>query len=194
MKTVLLKHLAQLYTGFTIRESIDYLDYGEVNAVQIKDLPKDSHDIDTALLTGIEWKYDSKPQFLPHNAILLVSRGEPTAYLFKGGIEDKVVASNPFIVINLEDKSLLPEFFVWYINHSTAAKSYFSAVLRGTSFPIFTLGMAKEFPIKIPPLEIQQQIIERHSQALLEKKCFEQLIQLRQEYNTALAEQLLTTN
>ena len=40
MKTILLKHLAQLNSGFTIRESIDYLEYGEVKAVQIKDLSK----------------------------------------------------------------------------------------------------------------------------------------------------------
>lgn len=194
MKPVLLKHLAQLYTGFTIRESIDYLDYGEVNAVQIKDLPKDSYQIDTTRLTGIEWKYDSKPQFLPHNAILLVARGEPAAYLFTGHIEDKVVASNPFIVINLESKELLPEYMVWYLNHSMTAKSYFASVLRGTSLPILNLSAVKELPVKTPPLAIQKQIIERHSQALLEKKCFEQLIALRQEYNAVLSEQLLNAN
>ncbi|MBE2893916.1 restriction endonuclease subunit S [Spirabiliibacterium falconis] len=194
MKTVLLKHLAQLYTGFTIRESIDYLEYGEVNAVQIKDLPKDSHQIDTALLTGIEWKYDSKPQFLPHNAILLVARGEPTAYLFSGSIEDKVVASNPFIVINLVNEELLPEYLVWYLNHSMTAKNYFSSASRGSSFQIITLAVVKELPVNIPPLAVQQHIIGQHSQALAEQKCFERLIQLRQEYNAAMAEHLLNAN
>lgn len=194
MKTVLLKHLAQLYTGFTIRESIDYLDYGEVNAVQIKDLPKDSHHIDTQLLTGIEWKYDSKPQFLPHNAVLLVTRGEPSAYLFTGTLEDKVVASNPFVVMNLTRNELLPEYLVWYLNHATAAKSYFSSVSRGTSLPIYTLAMVKELPVTVPPFAVQQKIIERHKQAQLEKKSFEALIKLRQEYNAALAEQLLNVN
>ena len=48
-KPILLKHFAQLYTGLTIRESIDYLNYGEVKAIQVKDLPKDSHQIDTNL-------------------------------------------------------------------------------------------------------------------------------------------------
>ncbi|STZ76530.1 restriction endonuclease subunit S [Bergeriella denitrificans] len=194
MKTILLKYIAQLYTGFTIRESIDYLDYGEVSAVQIKDLPKDSNRIDTALLTGIEWKYDSKPQFLAHNAILLVARGEPAAYLFGGTLADKVVASNPFIVINLAQNGLLPEYLVWYLNHSAMAKGYFSSVSRGTSFPILTLGVVKELPVKIPPLAVQQQIIKRHIQMEAEKKHFNQLIQLRQEYNAALAEQLLNAN
>lgn len=194
MKTVYIKHLAQLYTGFTIRESIDYLEYGEIKAIQIKDLPKESHQIDTSLLTCIDWKYDSKPQFLSHNTILLVARGKPSAYLFTGNIEDKVVASNPFIVINLTEDTLLPEYLVWYLNHSTDAKNYFSSISRGTSFLIFTLSVVKELPIKIPPLEIQQQIIDGYAQTLLEKKCVEKFIQLRQEYNTAFAEQLLNTN
>ena len=192
-KPILLKHFAQLYTGFTIRESIDYLDYGEVKAIQVKDLPKDSHQIDTTLLTGIEWKYDSKPQYLPHNAILLLARGEPKAYLFSGSLKDKVVASNPFIIIHSLSDIILPKYLVWYFNHAITAKSYYSAVLRGTSFPIFTLAMAKEFPIKIPPITIQKQIIDRHTQALTEQKKLEQFIALRQEYNAALAEQILNT-
>ena len=53
--------------------------------------------------------------------------------------------------------------------------------------------MAKEFPIKIPPITIQKQIIDRHTQALTEQKKLEQLIALRQEYNAALAEQILNT-
>ena len=140
MKTILLKHLAQLNSGFTIRESIDYLEYGEVKAVQIKDLSKQSHQIDTDLLTGIEWRYDSKPQYLSHNAILLTSRGELAAYLFKGDIEDKVVASNSFIIINIIEETVLPEFMVWYLNNAIAAKNYFSSASRGSSLPITTVG------------------------------------------------------
>ena len=37
MKAIALKYLAQLSSGFTIRESLDFLDVGEVKAVQIKD-------------------------------------------------------------------------------------------------------------------------------------------------------------
>ena len=182
MKTILLKHLAQLNSGFTIRESIDYLEYGEVKAVQIKDLSKQSHQIDTGLLTGIEWRYDSKPQYLSHNAILLTSRGELAAYLFKGDIEDKVVASNSFIIINVIEETVLPEFMVWYLNNAIAAKNYFS------------VGALKELPVIVPNLAQQKEIIQRHLHAQREKQYLEQLIQLRHEYNNALAEQLLMKN
>ena len=194
MKTILLKHLAQLNSGFTIRESIDYLEYGEVKAVQIKDLSKQSHQIDTDLLTGIEWRYDSKPQYLSHNAILLTSRGELAAYLFKGDIEDKVVAINSFIIINIIEETVLPEFMVWYLNNAIAAKNYFSSVSRGSSLPITTVGALKELPVTIPTLAQQKEIVQRHLHAQREKQYLEQLIQLRHEYNNALAEQLLMKN
>lgn len=194
MKTILLKHLAQLNSGFTIRESIDYLEYGEVKAVQIKDLSKQNHLIDIDLLTGIEWRYDSKPQYLSHNAILLTSRGELAAYLFKGDIEDKVVASNSLIIINIVEETVLPEFMVWYLNNAIAAKNYFSSVSRGSSLPITTVGALKELPVTIPTLAQQKEIIERHLHAQREKQYLEQLIQLRHEYNNALAEQLLMKN
>ena len=194
MKTILLKHLAQLNSGFTIRESIDNLEYGEVKAVQIKDLPKQSYQIDTNLLTGIEWRYDSKPQYLSHNAILLTSRGELAVYLFKGDIGDKVVASNSFIIINVIEETVLPEFMVWYLNNAIAAKNYFSSVSRGSSLPITTVGALKELPVIVPNLAQQKEIIQRHLHAQREKQYLEQLIQLRHEYNNALSEQLLMKN
>ncbi|WP_296117537.1 restriction endonuclease subunit S [uncultured Neisseria sp.] len=194
MKAIALKYLAQLSSGFTIRESLDFLDVGEVKAVQIKDLPKHIHQINTDLLTDIEWRYDSKPQYLSHNAILFVSRGEPAAYLFTGDINEKVVASNPFIIIYLNDKTILPEFMVWYLNNAITAKNYLNSVSRGSSLPITTIGALKELPVIVPPLAQQQEIIYRHLHMQKEKQHLEQLIQLRHEYNNALAEQLLMKN
>lgn len=194
MKAIALKYLAQLSSGFTIRESLDFLDVGEVKAVQIKDLPKHSHQINTDLLTDIEWRYDSKPQYLSHNAILFVSRGEPAAYLFTGDINEKVVASNPFIIIYLNDENIWAEFMVWYLNNAITAKNYLNSVSRGSSLPITTIGALKELPVIVPPLAQQQEIIYRHLHMQKEKQHLEQLIQLRHEYNNALAEQLLMKN
>ena len=194
MKAIALKHLAQLSSGITIRESLDFLDVGEVKAVQIKDLPKHSYRINTDLLTDIEWRYDSKPQYLANNAILFVSRGEPGAYLFTGDINEKVVASNPFIIIYLNDENILPEFMVWYLNNAITAKNYLNSVSRGSSLPITTVGALKELPVTIPTLAQQKEIIERHLHAQREKQYLEQLVQLRHEYNNALAEQLLMKN
>ena len=83
---------------------------------------------------------------------------------------------------------------VWYLNNAIAAKNYFSSVSRGSSLPITTVGALKELPVTIPTLAQQKEIIQRHLHAQREKQYLEQLIQLRQEYNNALAEQLLMKN
>jgi hypothetical protein len=49
-------------------------------------------------------------------------------------------------------------------------------------------------PVTIPTLVQQKEIIQRHLHAQREKQHLEQLIQLRHEYNNALAEQLLMKN
>lgn len=187
----LLKHKASLYTGFTIRESLEHMDYGDIKTIQIKDLPKDSQIIDTEHLTGIQWRYDSKPQFLTHNAILLVARGEPSAYIFKGDVSDKVVVSNPFIVITLNDNQLLPEFVLWYLNHSQTAKQHFTINARGNALPITTIATVKELPMVIPPLSVQQQILQMIQETNAEAEMFLRLISLKQAYNQALFEHLL---
>lgn len=187
----LLKHKASLYTGFTIRESLEHIDYGDIKTIQIKDLPKDSQIIDTEHLTGIQWRYDSKPQFLTHNAILLVARGEPSAYIFKGDVSDKVVVSNPFIVITLNDNQLLPEFVLWYLNHSQTAKQHFTINARGNALPITTIATVKELPMVIPPLSAQQQILQMIQETNAEAEMFLRLISLKQAYNQALFEHLL---
>lgn len=190
-KHALLKHKASLYTGFTIRESLEHIDYGEIKTIQIKDLPKNSQIIDTKHLTGIQWRYDSKPQFLTHNAILLVARGEPSAYIFKGDVSDKVVVSNPFIVITLTDNLLLPEFVLWYLNHSQTAKQHFAINARGNALAITTIATVKELPIVIPPLSEQQKILQMIQDTENEAQLFSRLIALKQAYNQAFFEQIL---
>lgn len=191
MKPILLKYLANLYTGFTIRESLDHLDYGDIKTVQIRDLPKNSQVIDTNNLTSIEWRYDSKPQYLEHNSIVLVARGEPSAYIFKGDVSHKVVVSNPFIVINLNTDDLLPEFVVWYINHFKKAKEHFAINARGNALPITTIATVKELPIIIPPIGDQKIILAMQETADKEVQLFSHLIKLRKEYNRTYSELIL---
>lgn len=104
---------------------------------------------------------------------------------------NKVVASNPFIIIKLLDDNVLPEYLVWYLNHANKAKNYFALTTRGSTLPLITLNSVKELPVQIPSLSQQQQIIDQHKQAQHEKTLLEQLITLRQEYNAVFAEHIL---
>lgn len=186
-----LKNIAEIYTGFTQRPPEKTVNTFEVKAIQIKDLTKDQVVISDDQWSELEWAYDSKPQYLKHNSIIVVARGEPKAYVFKGNEADRVVVSNQFIVVNLQLDDLKPEFLVWYFNHSQAMRTYFEMNSRGSLLMMLSISTLKEASIVIPSLKQQEKILQLAQDAVKEALVFQQLIALRAEYNQAKSEQIL---
>lgn len=189
--TTTLKRLAEIYTGFTLRESVSYLAHGDIKLLQSKDLPKDGYVIDAIELTRIEWKYDSQPQYLKQGSVILLARGKPQAYLYKGNRDDKVIVGHIFIVINLNTDTIDPEYLTWYINNSSIAKQHFETNSTGSTLNMTSVSTVKDLPVIIPTLAEQQQIIQRQEQAGVEAHLFKLLSSLRQDYNHAFDEQIL---
>ncbi|WP_180053962.1 restriction endonuclease subunit S [Acinetobacter sp. YH12236] len=186
-----LKNIAEIYTGFTQRPPEKSVNTFDVKAIQIKDLTKDQVVITDDQLSDLEWAYDSKPQYLKHNSIIVVARGEPKAYVFKGDQADQVVVSNQFIVVNLNIDKLKPEFLAWYFNHSQVMRSYFEMNSRGSMLMMLSISTLKEASIVIPSLNQQEEILQLVQEADQEALVFQQLTALRAEYNQAMSEQIL---
>ena len=189
--TTTLKRLAEIYTGFTLRESVSYLAHGDTKLLQSKDLPKDSSVIDAIDLTRIEWKYDSQPQYLKNGSVVLLARGEPKAYTYHGTQDDQVIVGHIFIVINLMTSDIDPEYLTWYINQSSTAKRHFDTNSTGSTLNMTSISTVRDLPIVIPTIKEQQQILQRHEQSKIEADLFKSLSKLRQDYNNAFDEQLL---
>ena len=189
--TTTLKRLAEIYTGFTLRESVSYLAHGDTKLLQSKDLPKDSSVIDAIDLTRIEWKYDSQPQYLEQGSVILLARGKPQAYLYKGNRDDKVIVGHIFIVINLHTDTINPEYLTWYINSSSIAKQHFETNSTGSTLNMTSISTVRDLPIVIPTIEEQQQILQRQEQLKIEADLLKSLTKLRQDYSVAFDEQIL---
>lgn len=186
-----LKNIADIYTGFTQRPPEKSVSTFNVKAIQIKDLDKKQVVISDDQLTDLEWAYDSKPQYLKHNSVIVVARGEPIAYVFKGNEADKVVVSNQFIVVNLKGNNVKPEFLAWYFNHSSTMQAYFEMNSRGTLLMMLNILTLKEASVVIPSLEQQEEILQIVKNADKEALVFQKLIKLRTEYNQMKSEQIL---
>ncbi|ENU83044.1 hypothetical protein F974_01876 [Acinetobacter sp. CIP 102159] len=186
-----LKNIAEIYTGFTQRPPEKSVNTFDVKAIQIKDLTKEQVVIKQDQWSEFEWAYDSKPQYLKHNSIIVVARGEPNAYVFKGNQADQVVVSNQFIVVNLQTEDLKPEFLAWYFNHSQAMRSYFEMNSRGSQLMMLNISTLKEASIVIPSLQQQEEILQLVDDANKEAMVFQQLSALRAEYIQAKSEQIL---
>lgn len=186
-----LKNIAEIYTGFTQRPPEKSFNTFDVKTIQIKDLTKDQVIISENQWSELEWAYDSIPQYLKYNSIIVVARGEPKAYVFKGTEADQVVVSNQFIVVNLQSADLKPEFLAWYFNHSQAMRSYFEMNSRGSLLMMLSISILKEASIVIPSLNKQEEILQFAQDANKEALIFQQLIAVRAEYNQAKSEQIL---
>lgn len=186
-----LKNIAEIYTGFTQRPPEKSVNTFDLKTIQIKDLIKNQVVIAVDQLSDIEWAYDSKPQFLKHNSLIVVARGEPRAYVFKGQKADQVVVSNQFIVVNLKTDDLKPEFLAWYFNQSQVMRSYFEMNSRGSLLMMLSISTLKEASIVIPSLNQQEEILRLAQEVDKEALVFQQLSALRAEYNQAMSEQIL---
>ncbi|QQV65310.1 hypothetical protein ABCA12_0628 [Acinetobacter junii] len=186
-----LKNIAEIYTGFTQRPPEKSVNAFDLKTIQIKDLTKDQVVISKDQWSELEWAYDSKPQYLKYNSIIVVARGEPKAYVFKGHEADQVVVSNQFIVVNLKLNDLKPEFLAWYFNHSQAMRSHFEMNSRGSLLMMLSISTLKEAEIVIPSMFQQEEILRLAEEAHNEALIFKQLTALRAEYNQAKSEQIL---
>lgn len=186
-----LKNIAEIYTGFTQRPLEKPAVTFDVKAIQIKDLSKDQVVISENQWSELEWAYDSRPQYLKYNSIIVVARGEPKAYVFKGNESDQVVVSNQFIVVNLKVDGLKPEFLAWYFNHSQAMRTHFEMNSRGSLLMMLSISTLKEAEIVIPSIFQQDEILRLAEEAHNEALIFKQLTALRAEYNQAKSEQIL---
>lgn len=189
-----LKNIAEIYTGFTQRPPEKSVKTFDLKTIQIKDLTKEQVIISDDQLTDLEWSYDSKPQYLKHNSLIVVARGEPRAYVFKGQQNDQVAVSNQFIVVNLKIDEIKPEFLAWYLNHSQAMRSYFEMNSRGSLLMMLSISTLKEASITIPSLAQQNEILTLAEESMKGKGVLaymQRLTNLRAEYNQAKSEQIL---
>lgn len=188
-----LKRIANIYTGFTIRESVSYLADGETRLLQSKDLPSNSHEInDITGLSLIDWRYDSDPQYLKQGSIVLLARGNPKAYVFRGNVSDKVTVGHIFVIINLKTAAVNPEYLAWFINKSSMAKEHFEINSTGSVLNMTSISTVRDLPVLIPSLAEQDGIIRRNQQTKHDIEVMKRMIELRQEYNHAYNEQLLS--
>lgn len=189
-----LKRVADIYTGFTIRESVSYLDYGDTKLLQSKDLPNEEYVInDTSELSSIDWRYDSDPQYLKKGSVVLLARGTPKAYVFNGDINDRVTAGHIFIIINITSEILTPEYLAWYINNSGIARKHFEINSSGSVLNMTSISTVRELPVLVPSLSEQKEINKRNRQTWEDIQVLKQMIELRKEQNHAYNEKMLSS-
>lgn len=113
---------------------------------------------DTCTQTEVAGKRE--PDWLVPGSILFVARGSHNyAVLVDDRIAGrKVVAAPHFYLIKMDNKKVLPEFLVWWLNQAPCQR-YFEQQAEGSVTKSIRRGLLEQAPLALPPLERQRIIV-----------------------------------
>lgn len=188
MKTAL-KQITSLMAGHPFRGSIQHASDGEVSVVQMKDVDPesgiDSTDLFKVHLTG--WK---NPDYLKPGDILFNGRGNRIFAVLVERDFRTTVAGPHFFIVRVQPTIVRPAYLVWYINHNQAQR-YFKRHVAGTALPHINRTTLEDLPVIVPPLEVQERIVNAHVCRLKEKALLERLIEKKKQFLDALLDKTL---
>lgn len=185
-----LKTLAILMAGQPLRGSIENVPDGEVAVVQMKDVDPENG-LQKDRLYHINLTGRKKPDYLRQGDILFVGRGYRIFAVLVEEDLKQTVASPHFFILRIKSERLIrPDYLAWYINH-TRAQRYFSKHVAGTALPHINRQTLEDLPVILPPLQVQDQIVNAHRCRLKEKALLETLIEKKKLFLDELLEKTL---
>jgi restriction endonuclease S subunit len=163
-----LKDIADVAIGQSFRNRLERDDEANVSVLQMKDLTAENR-IDSTALARVYLKKINERQLIKKNDIIFRARGlTNTAAHIDQNIGQAVVAA-PLLRIRISDKSVLPEYLIWWINQPKP-QAYLASHAEGTAQKKISVQVLKELYVEVPPVEKQKQIVELANLAREEQK------------------------
>lgn len=156
----LLKNLIKsegLFSGYSFREKIEHIPDGAIGIIQMKDINNNYLSFDYQNIDKVSDIIFKDKFYLQKNDILFVSKGVNNYAIAIEDIIFKIVPSATFFVIRVDEKKIVPQYLVWYINQREA-QNYLSEKKAGTYVPNLNKQDIMEMPIKVPTLKTQKAI------------------------------------
>ncbi len=149
-----IKEIAKVRTGVYLRPapnpSANYLQVGDFDS---------SGEVRYDITPSVEAQGKSQQHLLRDKDILFSAKGVNNFSAIYKNSATPSFASSSFLVITIDDNLVQPEYLSWYLNlPSTITKLQAGAV--GTSILSISKPMIEDFEIEIPPLRVQQTVVE----------------------------------
>ena len=119
--------------------------------------------------------------YLTKGDILFAAKGREFFAVVYDGYYSPAVASSTFLVLQVQERNVLPEYIAWYLNHSTTQKLLWS-LATGTAITSINKVTLEQIEISIPSLSKQNSILDFSNLQEKEKQLQLQIMKLKQEY------------
>jgi len=151
-----LQNLARIRTGYPFRGRVEHDPNGETGVVQIRDL-RQNPTLDPALITRTSLPGLNNRQLQPGD-LLMPARGDHrTAVAFNRS--DPTVASSQLFTLRVSEDAVMPAFLCWALNRPEAQHALANEA-RGSAIPALSRESLATLRVPVPPLHIQQRIVE----------------------------------
>lgn len=173
----LLKDITSIRSGYLFQGGVKPAPEGQYSVAQLSDISTDG--LLTNTLTCVSLP-DLKPAHLIEKGdILFASRGTRKRAVSVAEPIPNLIATSQFLILHLNDSSILPEYLAWYLNQKPAQR-FIEEHSGGSSVSLINRNELGELPVHIPPLDHQRRIIQIHALYLREKQLMNQIQEKRQ--------------
>ena len=155
-----LKDIAEIYSGISFRSELSSEEDGEALLVQMQNLGdqevlniSDSSE-DFAKIKSNSFK---SAIALKQGDMLFRSKGLNFTAAKVDNPPDKAFPVAPLYLIRIHSKKVIPDYFLWFINHSKTQKR-FRQMATGTSIMMISRQILEDMELKIPSLKTQEKI------------------------------------
>lgn len=181
MNIIKLKEIAAITSGTYQKEVLD----GDFLYLQIKDFTS-SHLDKGEVTPSIPSTKSTDKHLLSNKDLLFAAKGTSNFSAIYYKSKGKAIASSSFFIIRISEDRVKPEYLNWYINLPRVIKK-----LQSNAVGSFTQSITKEvlmnLPVSIPPLNVQQKIVELNQLQAKEQKLQIQLTEKKEKmYNQIL--------
>lgn len=152
----------------------------------------ESGSVDWPSLVRVTLPTKRSPELLAEGDVIFTTRGRRNCALALDDMPGAAVCSPHFFVLRPHEPTrLLPAFLAWQINQKPA-QEYLQQAATGSHILNITRAAIDGLPIAIPPIKVQQAILDLAEAVSGERETMRALIDNRQRELDAIAAHILT--
>jgi restriction endonuclease S subunit len=118
-------------------------------------------------------------RFLKRGDVLFSTKGKLFATVWEDQMQ-KTVATGTFLILNVKDSSVLPEYLALYLN-SSKAKKYYDLHTKTATVNHIGKKQMELLEIEIPPMNKQNLLVQLHKLLITEKKITNDLLNKKEK-------------
>lgn len=175
-----LDSIAEIRMGVTLRgrDATRAVEAGSCRLVRISDISQDGTWLGDAFARIEPAERIREEHFLRSGDVLFPNRGTRTTAIAYRLEEPRALAGTQFFVLRPEVSRVLPEYLAWFLRTEESAR-YFEGLRKGTYVQIIQRSDLAEMELPLPPLDVQQKIVEVAALAVEERLLAERLAALK---------------